>query len=420
MVPASSPSPGPVAVYEPLFEGTPYRPLQRLRAGGMGEVFIVQHQQTKRRLVVKLIHERLTRDPRLVERLRVEAQALGKLQHQHIVKIIDFDETRAGRPFIAMELLEGRTLAEELAERGKLPVLEAVLFASDVLSGLGAAHKIGIVHRDIKPDNLFVCRRADGSRYIKVLDFGVARVMPDSAVEPLPHDMRTRTGVVVGTPRWVSPEGAVGQHVDPRADLYAVGLVLYVMLVGRGPFDHFEGDQIVLSAHAVEDPDPPSRFADEPVPPELDQALLKALAKDANQRFQTAEEFRAFLLQVSELLRRPSGWMQTTAFDANELRRVAAEGKLAASERALPDPEVPRQPVHPGSPNVAPEREPERREPQKEARSESRHDPAVRLSRPPAVHDPWRPIVLVVVFVACAAVAAFAALGLLSLLQGRP
>jgi serine/threonine protein kinase len=153
-----------------------------------------------------------------------------------------------------------------------------------------------------------------------VLDFGIARILPDApAAAPHQLSMPTDTGVVVGTPRFVSPEGAIGLRVDQRADIYAAGLVLYAMLVGRGPFDHVEGQQRVLSAHALEDPEPPSRFAQEPVPPELDRAVLRALAKDPAERFQTADEFKALLEQIQEMLNRPSGWLETSRFDPRAL-----------------------------------------------------------------------------------------------------
>lgn len=324
-----------------LFEGTAYRTIRRLRAGGMGEVFLVEHRTTGRRVVAKLIHAKLAADPALMERLRIEAQSAAQLDHEYVVKILAFEQTRTGRPFLVMEYLEGRTLAEELAARGPLPVLEAVSFACHLLSALTAVHEKGLVHRDIKPDNLFVCPGSDGAGCLKLLDFGVVRVMPGShAVEPLPHDFRTRTGVVVGTPRFVSPEGAMGQPVDPRGDLYAAGLALYIMLVGRGPFDHFDGEQMLLTAHATEDPAAPSVLANEPVPPVLDRIVLKALAKQPLDRFQTADEFRAALESVADLLRRPSGWLHTTAFDvsrvAPKLERAQTSGASRGETAATP------------------------------------------------------------------------------------
>jgi eukaryotic-like serine/threonine-protein kinase len=306
------PNPG-----DDLFEGTPYRAIERLRAGGMGEVFLVEHRATGRRVVAKLIHAKLAADPRLMERLRIEAQSLAELDHHHIVRILGLDKTRTHRPFIVLEYLVGRTLADELKAAGPPHVLEALSFASHLLSAVAAAHEKGLVHRDIKPDNIFLCELSDGRRFLKLLDFGVVKVMSGSdAVEPMPFDLRTNTGVVVGTPRYVSPEGAMGEDVDERADLYSVGLVLYAMLVGRGPFDHLEGDDRLLHAHALEAPEPPSRYSLEPIPQELDRAVLKALAKDPNDRFQTADEFQACLVQIADSVTRPAGWLETLAFDA--------------------------------------------------------------------------------------------------------
>lgn len=334
---ALSQSLGPEPVTgDDLFEGTPYRAIQRLRAGGMGEVFLVQHRATGRRVVAKLIHAKLAADPRLMERLRIEAQSLAELDHHHIVRILGLDKTRTHRPFIVLEHLQGRTLADELKQAGRPHVLEALSFASHLLSAVAAAHEKGLVHRDIKPDNIFLCSMEDGRRFLKLLDFGVVRVMPGSeAVRPMPLDLRTNTGVVVGTPRYVSPEGAMGEEVDPRADLYSVGLVLYAMLVGRGPFDHLEGDERLLHAHALEAPEPPSRYSLEPIPPELDRAVLKALAKDPNDRFQTADEFQACLIQIADSVTRPAGWLETLAFDASGMLNSTAPA-APASAPSLP------------------------------------------------------------------------------------
>lgn len=312
---AASAGATPSAPYD-LFEATAYQGIERLRAGGMGEVWHVEHRKTRRKLLAKVIHPKLASDPRLVERMRLEAAAQGAVRSEYTARILDFSQTRTGRPFIVMEFVEGRTLGDELAATGPLHMIEATTFAMQILSALAVMHQLGLVHRDIKPDNLMVCVRRDGSRYIKLLDFGVVRVMPGSeAVQPLPRDYRTRTGVVVGTPRYVSPEGAMGRHVDQRADLYAVGLVLYTMLVGRGPFDHLEHEHAVLTAHALDDPEPPSRHSQNPIPPELDRALMKALAKDPGERFQTAEEFKQFLERVTEAMRRPAGWLETTTYE---------------------------------------------------------------------------------------------------------
>lgn len=305
----------PTLVPDP-FEGTPYRALMPLGAGGMGAVFLVEHAQLGRECVAKLLHARLAGDARLVDRMRVEAQSLGRLNHPHIVQITGFGKTRDARPFLVMEWLRGNTLTAELATFGKLHAKEALRLTCQLLSALTAAHAIGVVHRDIKPDNLFICHEPDGTRNLKVLDFGVARVLPDAPDSaPSPLAMPTGTGVVVGTPRFVSPEGAVGQRVDARADLYAAALVLYAMVAGRGPFDHFDGDQSLLSAHALEDPKPPSQFAEVPAPSLLDRVILKGLAKNPAARYQSAQEFKEELERTGDTLFRPVGWVETTSFD---------------------------------------------------------------------------------------------------------
>jgi serine/threonine-protein kinase len=290
---------------DPL-EGTRYRTVGLLGSGGMGQVYLVEHIGLGKRFVAKVLHERLASDPQLLERIRIEAQALGQLRHPHIVSVSTFGKTVDGRPYIIMEYLQGRTLREELVARGRLPVLEAVTYAGELLSALAAAHAIGIVHRDIKPDNLFLSEAPSSPRSLKVLDFGVARVTPQSPVQALTPDLATESGVVIGTPRWQSPEGAMGRPVDARADVYAAALVLYVMLAGRGPFDHFESDSMVLSAHAVEDAAPPSQHSVAPLPAELDAAVLRALSKDPGTRFQSAADFAAVLERVAQLLMSPA------------------------------------------------------------------------------------------------------------------
>jgi serine/threonine protein kinase len=282
----------PLPATEDPFLGTPYRAVRRLAAGGMGEVFVILHRELGREFVAKLLHGRFAADGRLLDRMRIEAQALGRLDHPNIVSISGFGTARDGRPFLVMERLHGQTLAAELAARGRLPVHEAVAYARQLLMALSAAHTIGVVHRDIKPDNLFLVSPSSGVPFLKVLDFGVARVLPGyDEHAPQPLALPTDTGIVVGTPRFVSPEGATGAKVDQRADLYTAGLVLYTMLAGRGPFDHLRGEAELLTAHASVRPAPPSTVAGVPLPPALDGAVLHALAKRPEDRFQTAQEF---------------------------------------------------------------------------------------------------------------------------------
>jgi serine/threonine-protein kinase len=286
----------------------------------MGEVFLVDHVELGRQFVAKVMHAELVSDARIVDRMRVERQALGRLNHPHIVSVIDSAKLADERPFIVMERLRGQTLADELQVRGRLPVYEAVRFSCQLLSALSAAHAIGIVHRDVKPANLFLCTLSDGSRVLKVLDFGVARVLPGAPpVAPLPLALPTDSGVLMGTPRYASPEAAAGSPVDARADLYAAALMLYVMLAGRGPFDHHDLPASLLAAHVYDEPEAPSKLASEPVPFPLDRAVLRGLRKDPAQRFQTAAEFRTELEATIVQLRRPLGWVETTSYSSTGL-----------------------------------------------------------------------------------------------------
>jgi serine/threonine protein kinase len=315
-----------------LFAKTAYRVLRRLGAGGMGEVFLVEHLEIGRKLVAKVLLPELAHRPQAVDRMRLEAQALGRLNHPNIVSVTDFGTTADGRPFFVTEFLEGRTVAAEIEESGILLASDAVRWTCELLAALSTAHAMGLVHRDIKPDNLFLARNESGARVLKVLDFGIARVLPDApSVAPLPLSFPTTTGAVIGTPRFASPEAAAGKHVDARADLYGAALVLYTMLAGRGPFDHLHGDKELLEAQRIEPPDPPSTFAREPVPAELDKIVQKALAKAPEGRFQTAREFQRELERVRDLLERPVGWLETTTFEPASARVLGANGTSATA-----------------------------------------------------------------------------------------
>lgn len=362
------------------FEGTPYRALSRLARGGMGEVFLVQHRALEKRFVAKILHHALASDPQLVDRFRLEAQAAARLNHENIVSVVGVGAAQDGRPFIIMEELNGEPLATLLAARRPLPVAEALLYAMELLSALSAVHAVGLVHRDIKPSNLFICRNLDGGRFLKVIDFGIARVLPTAAEDaPRPLVVPTVTGTVVGTPRYVSPEGAKGAHVDERADIYAAALVLYVMLTGRGPFDDAPHESMVLSAHVKKEPEPPSRFALQPVPPELDRIVLMALRKDPDDRFQSADAFAQALHDVTELFARPQGWLETTTFARSELasgqRFVAQPFDINSPELGATPPTVPLEQLMDSAPSGKPQFEPVRHqgEAEKPQRARSAH-----------------------------------------------
>jgi serine/threonine-protein kinase len=191
-----------------------------------------------------------------------------------------------------------------LQARGALPVHEAIGWTRQVLAGLGAAHRIGIVHRDIKLDNLFLCDATEEEpRRLKLLDFGIAKVIDHPGKRPEASGYQpTEEGTILGSPRWLAPEQARGKTVDARADIYAVGVLLYTLVVGRGPFAHILDPFETIQAHISEVPLPPSQSARQYIPAELDDAILMALAKLPEDRFQTAQAFSEALLFIAQRL----------------------------------------------------------------------------------------------------------------------
>ncbi|MBX3127089.1 MAG: protein kinase [Polyangiaceae bacterium] len=264
--------------------GTRYRVRGQLGAGGMGSVYEVEHLELGKRFVLKALFRELSARKDLVARLRQEWRALGQLDHPNIINVTDAGTTPEGVPFYVMERLDGETLGERLRRVGRLEVTEAVSIATGILQGIAAAHRIGIVHRDIKPPNIFL-PLAGG---VKVLDFGIAKLVTTSV------DVITGRGMAIGTPRYMSPEQARGDSVDGRADLYAIGLTLYEMLVGGGPFDFTQDPAELLLAHLTRDPPTvASQRADAGSP--LSDIVALLLQKDPAARPATAEHVIALL-----------------------------------------------------------------------------------------------------------------------------
>jgi eukaryotic-like serine/threonine-protein kinase len=277
---------------EGVLAGTDYRLIRRLGKGGMGDVYVVEHRLMGRQFALKLLRSHLLADPQFSERLRVEAQAAARLNHPNIVEMVDLWLSREGYPCVVMELLHGKPLSQELDERRSLPAHEAIALALQALSGLAAAHALGVVHRDVKPENLFLQEIPGFARRLKILDFGIARVLPGAShLAPDPIAVPTKTGAVLGSPRFMSPEAARGERVDHRADLFSLGVVLYVMLTGRGPHDR----------PALRVP-PPSTFASEGIDAQLDAVVLRSIAERAENRFQSAAAFTEALSSATREL----------------------------------------------------------------------------------------------------------------------
>ena len=264
----------------------------------MGEVVEAEHRALGKTVVVKLLQRDLARRPDLVDRMRLEGQTLARLEHPNLVAVVDLQVTLEGRPYLVMERLRGRTLREELEIRGALPAAEAIDLARQALAGLGAAHEAGIVHRDVTLANLFLCDPRPGAagRVLKVLDFGFAKVVSSAfGRAPRPLAASTEEGLILGTPRFLSPEQAAGDRVDARTDIYAMGIVLYTMVAGRGPFADLVTVEDLLEAHLTRTPPSPSIHAPSPLPEGLDEVIARAMAKRPEDRFADAESFAGAL-----------------------------------------------------------------------------------------------------------------------------
>lgn len=313
--------------------GTSYEPVRKLGEGSMGEVWECEHIGLRKRVVVKLIRREHAWSENFLERLRLEGQALAAITpHPHIVAVLDLGVTRDGRGFLVMERLDGCTLKEALATRGRFSVAEAITLVRQLLDGLGAAHRAGILHRDIKLENLFLCDAERGDRTLKILDFGIAKVL-FGAGEQGAFQHLTREGSMLGTPRFMSPEQARAEPLDHRTDLYATGIVLYMLLVGRDPFHHHKGMIALLDAHTDERPAPPSTVAAQSIPEALDRAVLRALSKRPEDRFESAEVFSAELSRVIDSAR-PTRWAATEPLDVSMFRVPRAP--ILPPARAVP------------------------------------------------------------------------------------
>ncbi len=334
----------PVGTRDPLLGrilNGKYRIESEIGSGAMGTVYVGEHIGLKKRVALKVLRPDLQVTDESLQRFQREGIAAGKFDHPHAIQIFDFDRGEGRIFYLAMEYVDGVNLGHYLRQRGRLPCGVALELLRQVLSCLGEAHRHGIVHRDLKPDNIMVIEDVRGGLRVKLLDFGLSKLVD----RRLASSLATQAGRLLGTPLYMAPEQVAGEEADERSDLYAAGLILYEMLAGERPFGEQDTAQFFLTRPAAE---APSLAADHPeleIPAELDAVIARALERERGQRFQTAEEM---LLALDEV--RPDGVSHARPERAHAPRaaRSAPVGAPAAAR--------PRSPVPPGPPVPQPAR----------------------------------------------------------------
>ena len=319
----------PHAVADPLIGkiiADRYRILEGIGRGGMGIVYKVEHTRIGKLLAMKLLTGELTQRPEVVRRFKQEAQTASRLSSLNTVQVFDFG-VYEGLTYLVMELVAGEDLSRVLRGEGPMPSARLGKIIIQVCSSLSEAHQHGIVHRDVKPENIMILRGRDGTDLVKVLDFGLAKLREGSELNAV-----TSQGAIVGTPYFMSPEQIRGEAVDPRSDIYALGAVMYRALTGHYPFNGTT-PMAVFTRHLTETPPPPDeRSPERGIPPGVSRIAMQALAKSPSDRFQRVEELQAALVEEVRALGTSS---VEDLLDSGALRRLArSEAQTASSERA--------------------------------------------------------------------------------------
>jgi tRNA A-37 threonylcarbamoyl transferase component Bud32 len=278
-------------VIAPLSAVGSYRVIEALGEGGEGTVFLVEHVALGRRLALKALHPEHASNPEAVERFLREARAISSIGHEHIVAVTDFGKTSEGQSYFVMELLEGESLAARLQRQGPFTLADTVRILAQVADALGAAHAAGIVHRDLKPENIFLIEKAGSRDFVKLLDFGVAKLTRADG----PPERKTRSGLLLGTPYYMSPEQCLGKRgVDHRTDVYALGVICYELLVGAVPFDAENWGELLLMHTTM--PFPSLRERCPGLDPGVERVIGRAVAKDPEERWSSMLEVQTALL----------------------------------------------------------------------------------------------------------------------------
>jgi serine/threonine-protein kinase len=279
-----------------------YRVVAKLGEGAMGVVYLAEHPVIGRKAALKVVHPQHARNPEVVARFVNEATAINRIGHEHIVEVTDFGRTPGGDFYFTMEYLEGEALSDLIARDAPFELSRALGIAAQIADALGASHDHGVIHRDLKPENVFLVTRGENAAFVKVLDFGLAKLVNRDGAAP--HE--TRRGLVMGTPYYMSPEQCEGRlELDARADIYSLGVVLFEMLTGRLPFGGEAYGEVLAKQLTMRPPTARSLVPD--LPEAIDAVLDLALAKRPADRFPSMQAFRRALFEPAPpVARRPT------------------------------------------------------------------------------------------------------------------
>lgn len=303
---------------------------KKLGEGGMGAVYLAENVAIDQKIAVKVLHPSAARDDETLQRFNREANAIARLTHPNTIRVFIFGKTSEPLIYLAMEYVDGITLRDELYDHGPFDELRAISIMRQTLHALSEAHELGVVHRDLKPDNIMLTQFRGVRDFVKVLDFGIAKV-----TEPRGGQQKklTQAGVVYGTPEYLSPEQARGKDIDFRADLYAMGIILYEMMTGVVPFTG-ETALAILSGHVYQEPPDPATVNNAKISRAMRNIILRAIQKNPDDRYQSAMDFLEALEQrEAEIVGGKS--FKTSMLDVRETGLVYQAAR--AAQRAVND-----------------------------------------------------------------------------------
>jgi serine/threonine protein kinase len=294
----------------------------KIGEGGFGAVYRGVQLATGRKVALKLLHPEMTKDENLVARFRREGMVLCNLRDAHTITTYDFDQTPDGTLYIAMELLEGKSLHQIFHEEAPLEWKRVFKILTEMCSSLAEAHAQGIVHRDLKPENIYLETRPGNPEFVKILDFGIAKVMRGDSIDPQSPQL-TATGQTLGTLEYMSPEQLMGKQLDGRSDVYALGVVAYEMITGKLPFPDAKGPAGLITAQLKTTPPPPSQTNPKAnLPPAVDRVILKCLEKNKDNRH---ADVTALSFALQEVITNQSSEMAALSASASQASRMGPE-----------------------------------------------------------------------------------------------